>query len=185
MDNCSGVQQDSGLSESSCPTSIFQFFFNKELIELIVNESNKYSRKEGFSGRYYNVTSNDIYCFIAIIIYMGIVRLPTLSLYWCTKPMYNIQFVRRIMPRIKFLRIMRILHFCDTDANNNTVTSRSYKIQPIIDILLQRFQRAYRPGQNIAVDESLLLWKGKLLFKQYVPTKRARFGFKILYFGRI
>lgn len=31
----------------------------------------------------------------------------------------------------------------------------------------------------IAVDESLLLWKGRLGFKQYIPLKRSRFGIKM------
>ena len=30
----------------------------------------------------------------------------------------------------------------------------------------------------ICVDESLLLWKGRLIFRQYLPLKRARFGIK-------
>ena len=31
----------------------------------------------------------------------------------------------------------------------------------------------------MAIDESLLLWKGRLVFKQYLPLKRDRFGIKL------
>jgi hypothetical protein len=34
------------------------------------------------------------------------------------------------------------------------------------------------PHQNIAIDESLTLWKGKLSFKQYIPLKSSKFGIK-------
>ena len=34
------------------------------------------------------------------------------------------------------------------------------------------------PGENICVDESLMLWKGRLGFRQYIKSKRARFGIK-------
>ena len=37
----------------------------------------------------------------------------------------------------------------------------------------------YTPEKDIAIDESLLLWKGQLIFKQFIPLKRARFGIKL------
>ena len=37
----------------------------------------------------------------------------------------------------------------------------------------------YSPGKNLSVDESLVLFKGRLTFKQYIKTKRARFGIKL------
>ncbi|XP_070548779.1 piggyBac transposable element-derived protein 4-like [Ptychodera flava] len=41
------------------------------------------------------------------------------------------------------------------------------------------FQTVYTPERDVAIDESLLLWKGRLIFRQYIPLKRARFGIKI------
>ena len=39
----------------------------------------------------------------------------------------------------------------------------------------------HMPEQNISVDESRMLFKGRLLMKQYIPLKRARFGIKIFF----
>lgn len=51
---------------------------------------------------------------------------------------------------------------------------------PVIDHLYERFQAVYEPRrQAVCVDESLLLWKGRLIFRQYIPLKRARFGIKL------
>ncbi|XP_067934961.1 piggyBac transposable element-derived protein 4-like [Watersipora subatra] len=41
-----------------------------------------------------------------------------------------------------------------------------------------QFESVYRPKKHIAIDETLLLFKGRLIFKQYIPKKRARFGMK-------
>lgn len=41
-----------------------------------------------------------------------------------------------------------------------------------------RFKSAYIPDKNISIDEELMLWKGRLAFKQYIPNKRSRFGIK-------
>ena len=41
-----------------------------------------------------------------------------------------------------------------------------------------KFSETYEPERDMTVDESLLLWKGRLSWKQYIPSKRARFGIK-------
>lgn len=180
MDNNNGVQQTSGLSRSICPTSIFEYFFNRELVEMIVKKSSKYRKKQGFTKVPYNITVADMYSAIAIIIYMSIVHLPTISMYWSTEPMYNFQFVGKIMSRDKFLRILRFLHFSDEDNDkiNGKDIDATYKIQPVIDMLLPRFQSAYRPGRNIVVNESVIPWKDRLPFEECISNKRATFGLK-------
>ena len=45
--------------------------------------------------------------------------------------------------------------------------------------MVSKFKSVYIPGEHISIDEELLLWKGKLVFKQYIPLKRARFGIKM------
>ena len=37
----------------------------------------------------------------------------------------------------------------------------------------------YAPGKNLSMDESLVLLKGRLSFKHYITSKRARFGIKL------
>lgn len=39
-------------------------------------------------------------------------------------------------------------------------------------------ETVYTPEKQLAVDESLMMWKDRLLFRQYIPMKRARFGIK-------
>ena len=53
---------------------------------------------------------------------------------------------------------------------------RLYKVRPLVDNLVSKFKRTYIPEREISIDEEVLLWKGRLVFKQYVPLKWARFG---------
>ncbi|RXG58792.1 PiggyBac transposable element-derived protein 4 [Armadillidium vulgare] len=46
-------------------------------------------------------------------------------------------------------------------------------------ILDEAIGKKYYPSQNLSLDESLLLWKGRLIFRQYIKSKRSRFGIKI------
>ncbi|KAG8223608.1 hypothetical protein J437_LFUL003476 [Ladona fulva] len=53
-----------------------------------------------------------------------------------------------------------------------------FKILPILNYLVEKFSSVYIPRQAIVVDESLLLWKGRLSWRQFIPSKRSRFGMK-------
>ena len=57
---------------------------------------------------------------------------------------------------------------CEPNAAGRKFT----KIQPLVELLLPRFRNNYIPKKNIVIDESLLGWKGKLSFVQYILTKR-------------
>ena len=35
------------------------------------------------------------------------------------------------------------------------------------------------PNEFISIDKELLLWKGRLSFKQYIPNRRSRFGIRL------
>ena len=58
-------------------------------------------------------------------------------------------------------------------------SDRLWKIRPAFDFLVDRFSSIFMPGKNLSMDESLLLSKGRLFFKQYIPKKRNRFGIKL------
>ena len=45
-------------------------------------------------------------------------------------------------------------------------------------MLIKNFEESINCGEYLCVDESLMLFKGTLSFKQYVPSKRSRFGIK-------
>ena len=42
----------------------------------------------------------------------------------------------------------------------------------------RKFSSVYIPDEHVSIDESLMLWKGRLGWRQYIPSKRARYGIK-------
>ena len=80
------------------------------------------------------------------------------------------------MSRNRFLAINKFFHF----VNNSVLDSndRLRKITPVVDHLHDVFSRSFLPSRYVSVDESLLLWKGRLGWKQYIPKKRSHFGIK-------
>ena len=78
----------------------------------------------------------------------------------------------------RFKLLTRFLHFVDNSSlacKPNAAGRKLAKIQPLIELLLPRFRNNYVPKKNIVIDESFLGLKGRLLFVQYISTKRKRF----------
>ena len=56
---------------------------------------------------------------------------------------------------------------------------RLHKIRPVLNLIRRRCKSVWYPGQHLSVDESLVLFKGRVKFRQYIKTKQARFGIKL------
>ena len=106
--------------------------------------------------------------FLAFNLLVGIVWKPAIHLYWS----------EGILPRNRFEAILQFLHFANNAGFNPTYPNRErlYNIRPIAVYLVSRFQSVYTPEQKVSIDEEMLLWNGQLIYKQFIPNKRARFG---------
>ena len=56
---------------------------------------------------------------------------------------------------------------------------RLYNVLSIVEFLVKKFKSVYVLSKFISIDEELLLWKGWLIFKQFIPNKRALFRIKM------
>ena len=170
--------------------SLFKLFFDLELISIIVRETNRYAeqymKKCGmlFSKRsrvwdWKPVSADDIYIVLAIFMLMGIVQKPTLRSYFSKNATIRTPIFSSIISLDRFESICKFFHF----VNNEVQTlfegpKKLFKIYPVLVHLNDKFKKFYIPGQNISIDESLTLWKGRLSFRQYIPLKAAKFGIK-------
>ena len=86
-------------------------------------------------------------------------------MHWSTNPMLATPYIQRIRTIDHFLILMHCLRFVDNTALPETETNaeKSFnKMKPFFEAVVSRFLIIYTPEQNIAIDESLMLWKGQL-----------------------
>lgn len=173
-------------SENNSPLYWFQCFFDTQLMDYIVDQTNLYHAsflasndpdKRKHQKDWVPVNKEEFYSFLAIVMLMSVVKKATLSSYWSTDPLLATPIFATVMPRDRFLEILRSMHF--NDNNKQPSGDRIYKIEPVIKTLREKFKQFVIPYQNLCIDESLMLWKGRLSFKQYIPNKRHRFGVKL------
>ena len=80
-----------------------------------------------------------------------------------TPPMFN-----DTMPRDRFLLILKFVHF--NDDSSQFEGDRLYEIRPVTQHLKEKFDNTLVLYQNLCIDDSMMLWKGGLQFKQFIPT---------------
>lgn len=54
-----------------------------------------------------------------------------------------------------------------------------YKIRPLITHFSEVYSQSFTPSRNVAIDESMIGFKGRTSLKQYMPMKPVKRGFKV------
>jgi len=107
---------------------------------------------------------------------MGVKKMPEIKNYWSTDELLHCPIIGSKMSRNRFLEILRTLHFSDNKFPN--INDRFWKLGSYLADILGKFQDAINAGKFLCMNESLVGFKGRLVFRQYIPNKRCRFGVK-------
>ena len=108
---------------------------------------------------------------------MGIIHHPELEDYWWrTSWTCAISFFGRVLPRNRFEQIFWMLHVSHSEPHQPV--HKIDKVRVILEPLIAKFQASYHPGRNIAVDETMVGYRGRFAAKQYVPNKPTKWGIK-------
>lgn len=157
-------------------SSILNMLFTPQLWNQLTDWTNMRARVYD-EDNYSDISIEEMKQYLGLIFLTGVIRKPQLRMYWSTDEMVSTPYFSnsKIMARNRFLYIHRCLRFGNPACINNDKSSR---LLQYFQILRRICQSAYESDECLCVDETLLLWKGRLSFKQFIPTKRSRFGIK-------
>ena len=171
---------------STQPIDFFKLFSTDDLINMMVTETNRYADQEINKHRplrrssrlnlWKPVDHQEICKFLGILLHMGSVKLPTFEHYWSTDILCRFPMFSKVMPRNIFQLILRFWHFLD---NNTVGPGRLRKIAPIAEHLNNTMNTIYILDKDLTIDESMMLWRRRLVFRQYIKNKRHKYGIKL------
>ena len=184
----SGASNQWDVPEDAPELQYFEKFLDDDILDFIVQETNRYHeylmREFGHKLKprsrllsWEDVDKTEIRTFLALVMLMAHIIKPQLDEYWKSDPLTDTPVFRKYMTRDRFQNILRCLHFADNDYPSDV--DRIWKIRQPIDMITSNFSKYFNPFQKVVIDESLILFKGRLAFKQYIPSKRHRFGIKL------
>ena len=114
--------------------------------------------------------------YLGLLIHMGLVRFPKLIYHWYQNDLYSCNICPRVMKRDEFRQISSFLHI--SDNRNSNLNDKLYKVRPLLNLLVKKWQHYYVLGKIICLDERMMKYKGRVSFKQYNPAKPTRWGIK-------
>lgn len=162
------------------PVKLFQLFWPDHILEHIVYQTNLYAQQE--DKPFVPVTTKEMNTFLGINLLMGIKKLPYYRDYWSTCPDLHEPFVSKFMTVNRFGWLLTHLHVNDNHFlpdRNSPNYDKLYRIRPLLDTLKQTFETNYRPTEYMAIDESMIKFKGRSYLKQYMPKKPVKRGYKV------
>ncbi|XP_040195336.1 piggyBac transposable element-derived protein 4-like [Rana temporaria] len=170
------------------PLAYLKLFLTDDVIEKIVTETNRYKEQQSTtlhskfsrSRKWEPVSKEDIWKFLGLILLQGVVGKPLQRWYWTKNKLLATPFFGTIMSEYRFSLIMKNLHFTNNEDFDEAThpAPKLKKIWEVFQMIITNFQQAYVPDRDISIDESLMAYKGRLSWIQYIASKRARFGIK-------
>lgn len=166
----SGFQVE--IPDSASALFFFNLLFDEDLMDLVIAETNRMARqkradKPQLLEKWCDISKQEFKCYLGLSIMMGICVLPQVADYWSSDPYLQNRGVQSKMTKNRYEEISQYLHFTDSSIEppkGSPDYDRLYKVRPIMAKVVENIQHVYYPGQNIAIDEAMTAFKGRLGF---------------------
>jgi len=86
------------------------------------------------------------------------------------------------MPLNGFSWLLSHLHLNDNSVipkKSEVNFDKLYKVKPYLNFILKNSQALYNPNRIVAIDKSMIKFKGRNSSKQYMPKKPIKRGYKV------
>lgn len=162
--------------EELSPLEYFRTFVTDELIRTIREQSSIYAHQK--DGVTLNTSVHEIEQFLAILLNMGIVKMPSIRLYWANECRFPP--VADLMSRNRFMQLLKYFHMADNQnlkLPGDPLYDRLYKLRPMLHTL-QTALHNIPPEEELSIDEQIIPFKGRSSIKQYIKNKPHKWGYK-------
>lgn len=163
----------------------FQLFFTDELLGEIVAETNSYANEKINRKRplqqfsiwhtWRDVTLTEMKAFIGVILNMALNPKPEIVDFFSEDWLSKMPFFTDVFSRTRFLQIFWMLHL----STNTTQNTPGSKTKYVSNYIMKKCGQYFAPNQKVAIDESTVGFKGRLLWKCYNPQKPTKWGLRV------
>ncbi|KAI4476042.1 hypothetical protein M0802_014947 [Mischocyttarus mexicanus] len=163
------------LGDAPTISEVTNLFFDHTFFDLLVTQTNLYHAQtktyhkiSAKTAPWTEVTTTEIKKFLGLLILMGQTRKSCWKDYWSMDPLVKVPIFRSTMTRMRFDQIMTFFHLND-NTQRLVPQDRLSKIKPLLDYIIPKYQSLYIPKQELALDEAIVPFKGRISFRTYNP----------------
>ncbi|XP_052567624.1 piggyBac transposable element-derived protein 4-like [Culex pipiens pallens] len=175
------------------PKDAFVEFVDAEMLESITKYTNAEAVAAGDS-KFKPVSSDEFLAWMSCSVAAGLMGANHTGAraLWTTDTVYGSGFFRSVMSLERYQAICKYVRFDDSVARR---TPRQYgdqakptytksadrlaPIRPILELFRKNFRDKYSPGENVAVDERIVSFRGRVEFRVYSKGKPDPYGIKV------
>ena len=160
------------------PLTAFLLFL-KPVEHIILNMTNLYGVRK-YKDQWENIDLVKLHAYFGLLLLAGVYR----SYGECVTQLWNEKTGRPIFRAAMSLKMFKKIHGCirfdDREERlSSTVRDKLAPIRNVFDRWNSNLKCMYTPGKNVTVDEQLIPFRGRCPFRQYIPSKPAKYGIKM------
>ncbi|XP_018562168.1 piggyBac transposable element-derived protein 4-like [Anoplophora glabripennis] len=191
-DDVSNIMKPSAFAEATGPdlpddiettTNVFLHLFPEDLITHITFQTNLYAFQRHGEGRNFKpTTAKEIKIFLGVNLLMGLKKPPSFKDYWSSQEEMRDPFISSVISRDRFAWLLSNIHLNDNAVQpqkGEQNYDKLYKVRPLLSKLQETFMSSMKPSEFQSVDESMIRFKGRSSFRQYMPMKPIKRGYKV------
>jgi hypothetical protein len=155
--------------------SYLQCFLTGAMVATIAANTNLYAASK-LAPAGWATTAKEMWRYIGVHIFMGIVDLPAMDDYWEGRRAQKT--VVETFSRNRFRELQRYFHISKPLAVGvrHTVIDR---LEPLYTHCRELFNTSFHPPQDLTVDETMVRFKGRSAWKTIIKNKPTPIGYKI------
>ncbi|CAK1598285.1 unnamed protein product [Parnassius mnemosyne] len=180
-----GVSAEARLAQSEL--ECWSLFCPENMISIILTHTNLQIRERNASREnlphfMIELEMSELKAFIGLLYIAGFYRSGrqnTADL-WASDGT-GVEIFRLTMSRQRCHFIQSCLRFDDKSTREERkLLDNLAPIREIFELFVENCKKSYVLGEYVTIDEMLLAFRGRCKFRQYIPTKPAKYGIKVL-----
>ena len=150
------------------PFSFFRFFFfTLDIVTHLCYFTNDYAKKHGPEK------PDEMYRYFALLVYMAIVKAPGVDRYWSTAFLFHGLWARHFMSLMRFKATQSFIKACGEVGEMN-ICDKLCKVRLLLKYIQSKYKKLYQPYRNVAIDERMVINRGRYTFRQFIKDKPTR-----------
>ena len=161
------------------PVDCFNLYLDNAILNTIVCCTN-FEARRSIGTEWKNIDLDEIKAFLGLLLTAGTNKQSKVDISEFWHPIFGNPIFQATKGKNRFKIILKFLRFDNKETRSERrVKDKLAPIRDVWETINKNLKKYYMPGANLTVDEQLIPFRGRVGFKQYIPSKPDKYGMKM------